>query len=180
MGRCPASISRATQIAASIDEDALGRLSKEPYSIRPATRSPGSWSGGSAAHKITSVRPRRRRTAPRGDRTRRSSRMSRRSTGGVTAQEGLRRRDRFGQRRRRGSRFRRDQLRGEVFRLRNDRLHRGHHAGRGVLGHALGTARMPRTLDEPVLGGEPAGLAAQRLQIDVLWIAKKLDRRWAE
>ena len=41
------------------------------------------------------------------------------STGGVTAQEALlRRRDRFGQRRRRGSRFRRDQLRGEVFRLR--------------------------------------------------------------
>jgi hypothetical protein len=39
---------------------------------------------------------------------------------------------------------------------------------------------VPRTLDEPVLGGEPAGFAAQRFQIDVLWISKKLNRCGAE
>ena len=39
---------------------------------------------------------------------------------------------------------------------------------------------MPRTLDEPGFCREPAGFAARRLQIDVLWIAKKLGRRGAE
>ena len=50
----------------------------------------------------------------------------------------------------------------------------------GVSAHAFRTARMPRTLNEPVLRDEPAGFAARRFQIDVLWIAKKLDRRGAE
>ena len=47
--------SRETQTAASIDEDALGRLSKEPYSIRPMTRSLGSKSRRLSAHTITSL-----------------------------------------------------------------------------------------------------------------------------
>jgi hypothetical protein len=39
---------------------------------------------------------------------------------------------------------------------------------------------MPRTFDDPVLGGEPAAFTTRRLQIDVLGIAEKLDRRGAE
>ena len=53
-------------------------------------------------------------------------------------------------------------------------------AGRGVFPHTFRTACMPRTLNEPGFCREPASFAARRLQIDVLWIAKKLGWRGAE
>ena len=70
--------------------------------------------GGLSAHTITSLPSKTLSGNAEPISRRQIIKDQQNSTCGVTAQEGLRRRDRFGQRRRRGSRFGYDQLRGEA------------------------------------------------------------------
>ena len=180
-GATSASSSRETQTAASIDEDALGRLSKEPYSIRSATRSPGSKSGGLAAQKITSLPSKTRSDNSEADIAETDHQRS--------AECDLRR---HGSRKSARSRPFPPNGVGEERVSATISFAEGFSDSAMILfaasatlaaecpAHAIGAARMPRTLDEPVLGGEPAGFAARRFQIDVLCIAKKLERRGAE